>query len=512
MNSIKSYIFIVFTIILSKISGLIRDITIARYFGVGFSTDSVLISFRIINIFKNILIEEIFCQAFYLTILDYKSSKDNKFTRNFISMMYGIILIISAILFIIILLIPEIIVKFVVPGFIGKIEKFKLTVFLLKLISPYILISSFSSLNNIILNTWNKFFISYLIPIILNLSIVFSIMFISNHLNKKIISIGVGVILGGLAQILFQIFYLKKINMTTFPIISFKHDGIHKILKIMKFTTAESIINQLSSYANIILISFLENGSVSWIYYSSRITEIPTGILNILLNIFFKSKIDINLTNKNYCKSESFIFHGVKLCFLFSLPCTVIFICLSEQIISFLFEYRSFNNHDMKMIEKSLILYSIGIISFVLTKSLNFVLHLKNKIKDSIRLLIFITIISQIMNYYFIQKFQYIGLILSIIISSYLRTLLLFCKLKKEKILKLSLNFCIFVFKVIFSSFFMYITMSFLKKNVLEIIFCSSLRKEIFEIPITITVGLIVYFSSLSVFRISFKKLLKFIL
>ncbi len=337
-------------------------------------------------------------------------------------------------------------------------------------------------------------------------------MFISNHLNKKIISIGIGFILGGFAQILFQIFYLKKINMTTFPTISFRHDGILKVLKIMKFTIVESFINQLSSYTNIILISFLENGSISWIYYSSRIMDIPTGILNILLNTFFRSKIDINLTNKNYCKSESFVFHGVKLCILFSLPCTVIFICLSKQIVSFLFKYKGFNNHDMKMIERSLILCSTGIISFVLTKSLNFVLHLKNKVKDSIRLLVFITIISQIMNYYFIKEFQYIGLILSMITSSYLRTLLLFCKLKKEKILKLSLNFCIFVFKVIFSSFFMYITMSFLKKNVLEIIFCSSLRKEIFEIPITITVGLLIYFFSLSIFGINFKKLFKFIL
>ncbi|WP_367670674.1 murein biosynthesis integral membrane protein MurJ [Sodalis-like secondary symbiont of Drepanosiphum platanoidis] len=506
MNIIKNFFNIGLTSIISRIFGLARDIILATIFGSGIESDSFFISFKLSNILRNIFADGAFSKAFIPVFIEYKNKKKKLETNIFLSSVFLILILTILIVVILGLLNINFLIIFLSPGIVNTPEKLKLTLILSKIIFPYILFVSLTSFISNILNTFNYFFVTSLSSILLNISIIIFSLLAKKYFNPPIKSLAWGVIFGGFLQLIYHIYFLKKIKFLKFCKIQFFNKGVKKVLKLMTPSIVGVFAYHIFFIINSILSSFLIPGSISWIYYSNRIIEFPIGILghsisNILL---------YELSKKNILKKKMeyslYIEWAIRICLIVSIPCTVLFICLSKYIIITLFQYGKFSSFDTRMTQKIFLGYSIGLAGFILVKVLEqgfyAIKNSKTPVKISILSLIFIQVIN--ITCIFILK-NYI-LSFSLSIGSYFHSILLYWKLKKNKLIFIKKIWLKFLLQVIASTISMYIILTFLIKIFLKNLLIYSISLRFLYLLIVILISIFIYIFSLYLFGYNFKK------
>ncbi|BBA85005.1 murein biosynthesis integral membrane protein MurJ [Candidatus Nardonella dryophthoridicola] len=491
MDLLKKLMFISSVTVIVKIFGFVKDIILANCFGANNLTDCFFNSFKIINLFRKVLAEGIFYQLLIPTLIEHKKNNSINNTNIFIKKIVGFLILLTLFIIITCFILSKHIVSFMNPGY-RSIYKINKTIELFIILLPYIFISSFVSLTTSIFNVYNSFIISSLTPIIIN---ILSILFVlTEFFNKSIIILPLSLLIGGIIQLIIHIIYIKKkININLYPIIDLKDNNIVKFYKSTKSVIFHSFINQSSIILNTILSSFLGSGSVSWIYYSDKIMEFNSGILGVSL-----STMILPILSKNYNNIKEYsnvLDWGIKLGIIFSVPLLILVLILSKHIIMSLFYYGNFSYFDVEMTKNSLISYSIGLISIVLSKIL---ISAFNARKDSItplKLSIVTIAISQLINLLLIS-FKHIGLSLSISINSILYFLFLIIYLVKKKIYITNYNWLDLAKKILISSFCMIVILLFLIKYI-YIYYYDNCFIRIFKLLFLIISGLSTYLISL---------------
>ncbi|WMY97630.1 MAG: murein biosynthesis integral membrane protein MurJ [Arsenophonus sp.] len=434
MNLLKSFISISFFTLISKIFGFFRDIIIARFFGAGIETDSFFIAFKFPNFLRNIFAEGAFSHSCIPILMEYKTKKKNTEIKEFISYVSGLLIFILMIISLFGIIFASNIIYILLPGFIKQKDKFILTVDLFKIVFPYILLISLATLYNLILNTWNNFLVSSCTPLLFNLVIILSILILSQYCSPSIFALAIGVIIGGLVQILYQIPFLKKINKFIIPKISISNSSIVKLVRSMKSGIIIICIGQINVIFNIFLSSFLSSGSISWIYYADRLIELPIGILAVALSTVLFPNFSKSFLTGNKKEFQKLLDWGLRICFLFAFPFGIIMSLLAKPLIFSFFQYKNFTNHDAIMTEKVLIFYSIGLLGFMINKIFIPVFYSIKEIKTLTIITILSCFFTQIMNLIFIKFFYHSGLALSSSLNAYFYSFMLYFQLKKKNI------------------------------------------------------------------------------
>ncbi len=444
--------------LLSKIIGFVRDIIIANIFGINEKTDSFYTALKLPNIFKKIFSEGIFSYVFIPIISEYKTKKNKKKTEELISSTYFIILFILIILTILGIFFSKEIIYIISPGFIKNYIKTKLTIKILRIIFPYIILISLTTYLSSISNIWNIFIPQTFIPIILNITIIIYSLHISKYFNKSIYFLSWSIIIGGILQLIYQ-----KININKIPIkiniknINIYNKGIKKIIKNIHPVILSMSIYQISQIMNNKISSYFKSGSISWIYYADRLIELPLGILGTVIGNMLLTKLSNSFHKKNINKYKKIINQYLKIIIILSIPISIILIITSKILIITLFKYGKFNYLDVIMTSKILISYTIGLTGLIFIKILTPCFYSRYNTKTPIEISIITLITTQLINIFTIKIFKYAGLALSISISSYISTLLLFWKLIKNKIIDYKYNWKLFFLRIIFSCINMYI-------------------------------------------------------
>ncbi|MGP1931108.1 MAG: lipid II flippase MurJ, partial [Arsenophonus sp. ET-DL12-MAG3] len=130
---------------------------------------------------------------------------------------------------------------------------------------------SLVSLIGAILNNWNRFSVPAFAPILLNISMITSMLLLAPYCKPPIIALAWGVFIGGILQFLYQLPFLQKIGMLVLPRISFRNRGVSRVIKLMGPAIIGVSVSQISLIINTVFASFLQSGSVSWIYYADRL-------------------------------------------------------------------------------------------------------------------------------------------------------------------------------------------------------------------------------------------------
>ncbi|BBI01266.1 uncharacterized membrane protein [Buchnera aphidicola (Nipponaphis monzeni)] len=432
MKFLKSIVVVSIVTFISRLLGFIRDCLIAQLFGASLVTDAFFMAFKIPNFLRRIFAEGAFTQVFLPILVEYKKRKGCKYTKEFISNILGLMILILIVLNGIGMIIAPTIISIIAPGFVNNLEKFNLSVSLLRIIFPYIFFISLVSLASSVLNTWNYFLVPAFSPILLNISIITTLVFFSPFFYAPIFSLAWGVFIGGVLQLLYQVFYLNKVKILIFPCINFQDTRlwyfINKLIPVIIGISA----CQISSIINTIFSSLVISGSISWIYYADRIMEFPSGILGISLSTVLLpalSKISSKSLQHNYSKLLDW---GIRFCLIFSVPSTVFLSILSKPIIIVLFQYGNFSINDTNMTQKALFAYSIGLIAILLVKVLSSAFYSKKDIKTPMKISLYVILITQLFNILLIYFFQYLGLALSISLAAWVNVFFLFYYLYKK--------------------------------------------------------------------------------
>ena len=409
----------------SRITGLIREFLIARAFGASAYTDAFFVAFRIPNLLRRLFAEGAFPQAFVPILAESKNREGDDATRSLIdhaATTLGLVLVaVSAIG----IACAPLIIYVSAPGFAASPDKFAVTVAMLRVTFPYIFFMGLTALAGAVLNTWSRFSIPAVTPVLLNLSFIACALWLTPYVDPPAMALAWAVLIGGVAQLALQWPALRRIGHLPRLRFDWGHPGVRRILKAMAPALLGVSVAQISLLLNTIIASFLASGSVSWLYYADRLMEFPTGMLGVALGTILLpslSKAAADLDDTHY---SALLDWGLRLTFLLALPSAVGLAVLSTPLVATLYHYGAFAASDVAATRLALTAYSAGLIGLILVKVLAPGFYARQDIATPVRIAIVCLIATQVMNAVFIWPLEHAGLALAISLAACLNAGLL---------------------------------------------------------------------------------------
>lgn len=326
---------------LSRIMGLVRDAVLAYAFGASNAADAFYVAFRIPNLLRRLVAEGALTVAFIPVYTEYlRKSKRDGFEAA--SVIFTYLSIFLTFLVVLGVLFAPWIVKAVAWGFTDDPAKFELTVYLTRLMFPYIFLISLVALAMGILNSLKKFAAPAAAPILLNIAIVFGALYLSKMFSQPTLGLALGVLIGGSLQLLLQIPALAKVGMIPRFNFNYKHKALKGLLLLMIPSAFGAAVYQINVLVVTLLASFLPGGSVSYLWYADRVSEFPLGIFAIAVATAILPTMSEHAASNDIESLKKTLNYGLRLAFLIAIPSAVGLFILSRLSVSVLFERGEF--------------------------------------------------------------------------------------------------------------------------------------------------------------------------
>jgi len=420
--------------LLSRILGFIRDVIIAQYFGAGSAVDAFLIAFKIPNFMRRLFAEGAFSQAFIPILSEYKTQKNPDEVRDLLSHTVGSLGLILSLITLFGLVFSPLLVSIFAPGFRNNPAQFALTANLLQITFPYLLLISLTAFSSAVLNAYGRFAVPAFTPVLLNICLISAAWGFSHHFDQPIMALAWGVLLAGILQLLFQLPFVNALGLLSPPKIARSHIGVKRIYKLMLPALFGVSVTQISLLIDTLMASLLVSGSVSWLYYSDRLLEFPVGIFGVALATVLMPRLSQLVAADKHQDYQKTLDWGLQLVFLVCLPATLGLIWLAEPILTTLFNYGEFKQHDVEMSSRSLVAYAIGLSGFVLIKILASGFFSRQDTRTPVRIAVISMLANISMNLLFIVPLAHAGLALATALAASLNAALLYWQLHKQKL------------------------------------------------------------------------------
>jgi len=449
MNLIASTSTFSFFTLISRILGYVRDILIAIFLGTSFFADAFFVAFRLPNTFRRLFAEGTFNAAFipsYASELAQDKEQADHFARNVFNLLFIILLffVLVAEIFM-----PQLI-YLIAPGFYKDPQKLELAVDLSRITFPFLFFVCLASFFAAILNSYNKFAAAAAAPIILNVILIGSL-FLSQRLNiSDVTTLSYAVSFAGLLQLLILLFFVRK-NFKPILTLKIKIDEkikffFHKLLP----SIFSSGVTQINILVGTIIASF-QSGAVSYLYYADRVYQINLAIAGIAIGTVILPQLSKYIQNNENEKIITIQNKALELSLFLSIPAAVALLIASEQIISALFGYGSFDEVGIKNSAKALFYFALGLPAFSLIKVFSSFFFARHNTKLPFYIALVSVLLNIIISVIFFQKIGFIIIPIATTISSWFNSILLFIFLKKENLFKFNLIFFSRFIRIIFS-------------------------------------------------------------
>ena len=393
---------------LSRVLGLVRDIVLMNVFGAGKDFDTFVVAFRIPNFFRRLFAEGAFSQAFIPILTEYKTTKLHTEVQILISRVFGCLLLAMSTLTLIAMIAAPAILYLYAPGFHSDPVKFDLAVDMFRLTIPYLMFMSLTAFASSILNSYGSFASPAFSPVLLNLAMIAGAWLLTPYMAEPIMALGWAVVVAGVLQLAIQIPELWNKNLLIPPKVDFKHEGVDRILKLMLPALFGVSVTQINLLLNTIWASFMQDGSVSWLYSAERMTELPLGLIGVAIGTVILPSLSARHAEQDQAKFKSMIDWAAKIIMLVGIPASIALFMLSTPIIQALFQRGEFTLEDTRMTALALQCMSAGVISFMLIKVFAPGFYAQQDTKTPVRVGLMAVAANAILNVVFIGFFKLI--------------------------------------------------------------------------------------------------------
>ncbi|MEZ5472557.1 MAG: murein biosynthesis integral membrane protein MurJ [Marinicella sp.] len=443
MNLFKSTAVVSFFTLLSRLAGFVRDAISAFFFGVSVWTDALAVAFRIPNFMRRIFAEGSFSLAFIPVLNEIKAQRDEVYLKQFVNHVFGSLLaVLLVVLAVLELLAPGVILAFA-PGYLDNQVLFDETVNMLRITLPYLLFISLVAFCSGILNSFGKFAVPAATPILLNLVLIFSMVYFRNHFNLEVKSFAVGVLIAGIVQLLFQIPSLINLGIIPKPVIKFHDPEVKKVMTLMLPTLFGSSVAQVNLLIDTMIATFLPLvGSVTFLYYSDRLLEFPLGLFGIAISTVILPKLSHTFALNNQIEYQQTMRWAMSLAMFVALPSAVGLLILAEPVILTLFGYGEFTAENARYTSYSLMVFMFGLPAFVANKVLLPAFYSRKDTKTPVKIALKAMLVNVVFNFLFVGVLYYFkvislhaGLAMAGVGSAWLQCFWLYRKLKEHKVI-----------------------------------------------------------------------------
>ncbi|WP_372598579.1 murein biosynthesis integral membrane protein MurJ [Amphritea sp.] len=417
----------------SRVMGLIRDVVVANYFGAGSSADAFFVAFKIPNFLRRLFAEGAFSQAFVPVLSEYRSLKDLAAVKQLVNRVAGSLGLVLIIVTLLGVVGAPVLAAIFAPGFyLHDPLRYGLAVEMLRYTFPYLLLISLTALSGSILNSYERFAVPAFTPVLLNLSLIGAAIWMQPLFEQPVMALALGVLIAGSLQLLFQLPFLWRIQLLPAPVLGFKDEGVKRILKLMLPALFGVSVSQINLLLDTLLASFLQTGSVSWLYYSDRLAELPLGVFGIAIATVILPSLSRRHAEKSTEHFSRTLDWAMRMVMLIGLPAAMALLVLAEPLIATLFHYGEMTDRDVMMAAMSLRAYACGLLAFMLIKVLAPGYFSRQDTKTPVKIGIVAMVVNMVLNLILIWPLAHAGLALATTLSAFLNAGLLLRGLLKE--------------------------------------------------------------------------------
>lgn len=351
------------SVLISRITGLIREMVIAGVFGAGPATDAFFVAFRIPYTLRQLFAEGGMNVAFIPVLSEYKAKRKKEDIEKFIGNVLMVFSIVLIGIILIVELFPGIVVDIFAYGFSKNPGIYDLTVFLTRMVFPYIWLISMTVLLGGVLNTYGYFFAPAISQALLNLSIATFGYFLGRTQFglPPVTSLAFGVLVGGLSQLLLQVVYFPKTSLKVPVTMNFKDPGVIQVAKLLVPAALGMMVYQLNTLVSTQLASFLAEGSVSYLYYADRLMQLPIGVFSFALSTAALPTLSVQSAESEHDKAAELLLYSMKMNFILVLPVMILYLLLADEIVDILYRRGAFSLASTMATASALRMYAIGL-------------------------------------------------------------------------------------------------------------------------------------------------------
>ncbi len=264
--------------LLSRILGMVRDLTIAHKFGATGVTDAWVQAFRIPNALRRLTGEGSMTIAFVPIYVGVSTEKGKAAAVVFARKVLGIVLLATIVLAALGMTFNELLTLATSPGFADEPEKFALSARLLAWTFPFLVLVSIVAWAMGVLNSEHRFAAPAAASGLLNLGIIGSVLGLSGYFDVPVMSIAAGVLMGGVAQVLLQVPSLRAVGCPPLPLGGWNDPDVRRLFRLLLPSLFGVAVYEINVIGLGIIGSFLPSGQIFHFNNATRLEELVMGL------------------------------------------------------------------------------------------------------------------------------------------------------------------------------------------------------------------------------------------
>jgi putative peptidoglycan lipid II flippase len=395
----------------SRVLGLIREQVMAYFFGAGLATDAFVAAFRVPNLLRDLFAEGALSSAFIPVFKDKMVKAGNTHAFKLASLTISALLLIVGFIVAVGIIASPLIIYVSANGFTEDSAKFILTVNLTRIMFVYLLLVSVSAVFMGILNSFGRFGVPALSPALFNIGMILSPILLYKYFDVPIYTLAIGVIVGGIGQLVFQLPSLLKIGFHFTLMIDFADEGIRRIGRLISPMILGLSASRINILINTLLASLLIEGAMSYLNYSYRLMHFPLGVFGVALGSFYEA---------------------IGLAMFLVIPSAVYLAGFGEDIVRLIYQRGAFGPEATAQTARALFFYSFGLVGFAGVRVTAPLYYALGDSKRPMNFSIAAVVINIALNFAFIPIWGFAGLAAATSVAGLTNMFLLIYFLRKK--------------------------------------------------------------------------------
>lgn len=368
---LRSTGFVGFLTLISRITGLAREMIFTRMFPTGTGLmDAFLLAYTIPNTLRRLFAEGAFSQAFVPVVSEYKVKKSHDEVRELVDSVAGTQATVLFAITVLGVVAAPAVIWILGPGFRNDQTQFGMAVDMLRWTFPYLLFISLTALGSGVLNSYGRFGIPAFTSVALNLTSITFAAWIAPNTAKPGVTLAIGVFVGGVIQLSMQLPSLLRLKLLRRPRWNWQHEGVQRVTKLMVPAIVGSSMGQISVLLSNAIATFLATGSIAWLYFADRLVEFPLGIFSVALATVILPGLSAQHAEKSPARFSATMDWALRVLFLIVIPASVALLVLAVPLTVTIFHGGEFTDRDAHMTSIAMMGYSAALIGWSLVKVL----------------------------------------------------------------------------------------------------------------------------------------------
>lgn len=402
----------------SRVAGLVRDMVVAAVFGAGMLTDAFFVAFTIPNLLRRFFAEGSLTAAFVPTFTDVLHHEGTEEARQVVRICWTLLLLVLACVTLVGILSSPWLVKVIGYGFSGSAGKLALTDLLNKLMFPYIFFVSLVALFAGVLNVSGHFLLPALSPVMLNLAMIGSALVLAPRMEQPIVALACGVLIGGAIQFAMQIPILYRFGYDLRLDFNFRHTAVARIVRLMLPGILGVAIYQINVVITRLLASFLQEGSVSWLYYGQRLFEFPQGVFVVSLAQAVLPTMSRQAAADDMDGFRESLHFALVLILLVTIPAALGLILCNQAVYSLFFMRGNFSSFDVSQAALALAWYAPGLLFVGISRVVVPSFYAMKDTRTPVKVSFWTLLVNVVVGLLLMQSMGHAGLALALTIAS----------------------------------------------------------------------------------------------